>query len=179
MLSFGSLLMAAGAVADDSDASEYSPSGSLCSSLFLWQLGLASNVVVFDVLRAMQGVAAAAALAGGSAALAHAFSLLGKAFGVRLAFGPVLAGFLIGRYGWRSVYLSGSVIGHPGAADWRSAHARIARSKCFRPRLARHDQLLRGLVLPKWRYRLPNPDGSTSSLAGLPPRDNATRLPMA
>lgn len=60
-----------------------------------------SSVVAIDLLRAAQGVGAAAALAGGSAAIAQefdghartkAFSLLGTTFGVGLAFGPVLMG---------------------------------------------------------------------------------------
>nr|WP_246692626.1 MFS transporter [Methylobacterium sp. WL64] len=70
--------------------------------------------------RAGQGVGAAAALAGGTAALAQdfeghartrAFSLLGTTFGVGLAFGPVVTGFLIAGAGWRSIFLVGALVG--------------------------------------------------------------------
>ncbi|MEY2335302.1 MFS transporter [Acidithiobacillus ferrianus] len=79
-----------------------------------------ADIAWLDVLRAVQGIAAAAALAGGSAALAQefdgiartrAFSLLGTSFGAGLAFGPVLAGLLIEHEGWRSVFLSSAVVG--------------------------------------------------------------------
>ncbi|HKT62194.1 MAG TPA: MFS transporter, partial [Burkholderia sp.] len=65
-------------------------------------------------------LAAAAALAGGTAALAQefdgaartrAFSLLGTTFGIGLAFGPVLAGWLIAHDGWRAIFVTGVVAG--------------------------------------------------------------------
>jgi Na+/melibiose symporter-like transporter len=68
----------------------------------------------------MQGVGAAAALAGGSAAMAQefegrartrAFSMLGTTFGVGLAFGPIVAGLLIEYLGWRSIFLTSTVVG--------------------------------------------------------------------
>ncbi|MFX7140458.1 MFS transporter, partial [Acinetobacter baumannii] len=70
--------------------------------------------------RALQGIAAALAMAGGAASLAHefdgeartrAYGLLGTSFGVGLALGPVWAGFLIETFGWRSVFLTGVAIG--------------------------------------------------------------------
>ncbi|RUQ46516.1 MFS transporter, partial [Corynebacterium pseudodiphtheriticum] len=90
MLSFGSLLMAAGTLADLYGRKR----------LFLWGMALfattslllavAPDIFWLDVLRGVQGVAAAIALASGSAALAQefdghartrAFSLLGTTFG--------------------------------------------------------------------------------------------------
>ena len=83
-------------------------------------LGLAPDTIWLDALRAVQGAAAAAALAGGSAALdqaypdqgrTRAFSLLGTSFGVGLAAGPVLAGALLDTLGWRAVFLSSALVG--------------------------------------------------------------------
>ncbi len=120
MLSFGSALMAAGAIAD-----RFGRKRTFMVGLFLFiavslALGLSPDIVWLNLLRATQGVAAAATLAGGSAALAQefhgkgralAFSLLGTTFGVGLAFGPILAGLLVNAYGWRSIFLSGAAIG--------------------------------------------------------------------
>ncbi len=74
---------------------------------------LTHNLFLSGVLRALQGLAAAMILASGSAALAQlydgaqrtrAFSILGTVFGVGLAFGPLLIGFMIDAVGWRGVY---------------------------------------------------------------------------
>jgi MFS family permease len=120
MLSFGSFLMAAGALADAFGRKRLFTIGIALFSIISLALGLAPNILWLDVLRAAQGIAAAAALSGGSAALAQefdgrartqAFSVLGTTFGVGLAFGPILAGLLLDRYGWRSIFLSGAIIG--------------------------------------------------------------------
>jgi Major Facilitator Superfamily len=66
-------------------------------------------------LRGLQGFAAAAAYAGGAAALAQefegserlrAFSFLGTSFGVGLSLGPIASGLMIEAFGWRSVFLT-------------------------------------------------------------------------
>jgi len=104
MLSFGSLLMAAGALADQFGRKRlfiFGLAGFIATSL---AMSLAPSVLVLDLLRALQGIAAAASLSSGSAALAQefdgharirAFSMLGTSFGIGLAFGPLLAGALI------------------------------------------------------------------------------------
>ena len=120
MLSFGSLLMAAGALADVFGRKRMFITGVALFSLFSFALAAAPSVFWIDVLRALQGIAAAAALSGGSAALAQefeghartrAFSMLGTSFGIGLAFGPLLAGTLISTLGWRAVFLSTAIIG--------------------------------------------------------------------
>lgn len=120
MLSFGSFLMAAGALADEFGRKTVFATGVAAFTVVSVVIGFAPTIVWLDVLRGVQGLAAAAALAGGSAALAQefdgaarmrAFSLLGTSFGVGLAFGPVLAGVLIDHYGWRAVFLSSAVVG--------------------------------------------------------------------
>ncbi|WP_312413452.1 MFS transporter [Comamonas sp.] len=111
MLGFGSCLMAAGALADQWGRKRLFLLG--LSSFCLAGLGLvlARSVWQIDLLRALQGVAAAATLAGGTAALAQefvaaqraqAFSLLGTTFGTGLAFGPLLTGWLMERAGWQA-----------------------------------------------------------------------------
>ena len=123
MLSFGSTLMAAGALADQYGRKRVFVGGTIGFALLSSLLVLTPNLLCLDLLRGAQGLAAAAALASGSAALAQefegsararAFSLLGSTFGVGLAAGPLLAGALIAWWGWQAVFLSGTVLG--GAA---------------------------------------------------------------
>lgn len=120
MLTFGSLLMAAGALADQFGRKRVFTIGMALYTVVSVALSLASSVLWLDVLRAVQGVAAAASLAAGSAALAQefdghartrAFSMLGATFGVGLAFGPLVAGALIQTLGWRSIFLTTAAIG--------------------------------------------------------------------
>ncbi|PWC13899.1 MFS transporter [Brenneria corticis] len=113
MLSFGCTLMAAGALADEFGRKKVFIGGVALFALFSLLQALSGSLIGINLLRAAQGIAAAAALAGGSAALAQeftghsrtrAFSLLGSSFGIGLAFGPFLAGTLIAHWGWRSVF---------------------------------------------------------------------------
>lgn len=122
MLTFGSLLMLAGSLADRLGRKRVFAWGVGGFSFCALALGLAPTLPAVDVLRALQGAAAAAALAGGTAALAQefegaaatrAFGVLGATFGLGLAFGPVLAGWMIAHFGWRSVFLTGALAGIP------------------------------------------------------------------
>lgn len=119
MLSFGCFLMAAGTLADEFGRKKIFVLGVAGFALLSLLQSFSNSLLWIDLLRGAQGVAAAAALAGGSAALAQefdgaartrAFSLLGTSFGVGLAFGPFLAGVLIAHFGWRSVFLSATAI---------------------------------------------------------------------
>lgn len=114
MLAFGSLLMAAGALADRYGRRRVFLIGLALFVGFSLALGLAPSIWLIDILRAGQGVGAAAALAGGTAALAQefdghartrAFGLLGTTFGVGLASGPLLTGALIEMVGWRAIFV--------------------------------------------------------------------------
>lgn len=120
MLSFGSLLLTAGALADVFGRKRLFVLGVSCCSVAALAIAGAPSVAWLDVLRGVQGIAAAGALAGGTAALAQefdgsarvrAFSLLGTSFGAGLAFGPVLAGWFIEHLGWRSVFWSSALAG--------------------------------------------------------------------
>lgn len=120
MLSFGSLLMAAGALSDQFGRKRIFAIGVAIFAMVSLALMMAPNVWSIDLLRAAQGVGAAGALSGGTAALAQefhgrartkAFSLLGTTFGIGLAFGPILAGFLIDALGWRSIFMTTAIVG--------------------------------------------------------------------
>jgi hypothetical protein len=120
MLTFGSSLMAAGALADEFGRKRLFVGGVAGLTLLSLALCIAPGVVVIDAIRGLQGFASAAALAGGSASLAQAFrgralmrafSALGTSFGVGLAFGPLLAGILIAHSGWRSIFLIIALVG--------------------------------------------------------------------
>ncbi|WP_372055932.1 MFS transporter [Tistrella mobilis] len=82
--------------------------------------GLAPDILMLDLARAAQGLAAAAALAGGMTALAQtvdgparlrAFSLVGTAFGVGLAFGPIASGAIIDAAGWPMIFALVAALG--------------------------------------------------------------------
>jgi len=120
MLTFGGSLMAAGTLADTFGRKRAFVAGVAAFTLISLLLAGASSILLVDLLRAAQGLAAAATLAGGTAALAQdveghartrAFSLLGTTFGLGLAFGPLLAGVLIEAFGWRAVFLSTALFG--------------------------------------------------------------------
>lgn len=120
MLSFGSLLMAAGTLADEFGRKRVFSLGVALFGLTSLALVFVPSLLWLNLLRGAQGLAGAAALAGGSAALAQAFegrartrafSLLGTTFGVGLAFGPILAGVLVEHAGWRGIFVSGALIG--------------------------------------------------------------------
>ncbi len=120
MLTFGSLLMGAGAWCDVHGRKRLFAIGLMLFTLTSVAQGLAPSVLWLDILRALQGVAGAAALASGSAALAQefegpgrarAFSMLGTTFGVGLAFGPLVAGMLIEAFNWRAIFFVNAAIG--------------------------------------------------------------------
>ncbi|GAB3921721.1 MFS transporter [Mucilaginibacter myungsuensis] len=114
LLTFGSTLMAAGALADNYGRKRLLLSGLGIFGLFSICLSFFVDIVSFDILRAMQGLGAAAAFAGGFASLAQefdgaarlrAFSIVGTNFGIGLAFGPVAAGWLIAHFGWQAIFV--------------------------------------------------------------------------
>lgn len=114
MLTFGSSLMAAGALADSYGRKRVFLAGVAVFAILSLGLAFASSIVWFDVLRAAQGAAAAAAFSGGTASLAQefdgasrirAFSVVGASFGVGLAFGPIEAGLMIAAFGWPAIFI--------------------------------------------------------------------------
>ncbi|KAF0812869.1 Multidrug resistance protein Stp [Andreprevotia sp. IGB-42] len=119
ILAFGSAVMAAGALADRFGRKKMFRNGIIAFGLLSLLQVFAPDLGSLIALRALQGIAAATAMAGGSASLAHAFdgksrthaySLLGTSFGVGLAAGPVWAGFVIEQFGWRGIFLTSTVL---------------------------------------------------------------------
>ena len=157
MLAFGSLLMAAGTLADKFGRKRLFACGVAGFTLSSLALGFAPSIAIVDILRAAQGIAAAAALAGGTAALAQefegrartrAFSALGTTFGIGLAFGPVLAGWLLAQFGWRAIFAASALAGalslafgvprmresrnpHAGRLDWPGLATFTIALTCF------------------------------------------------
>ncbi|RKE20775.1 MFS transporter [Streptomyces sp. TLI_171] len=119
-LTFASIMLAAGSLADLFGRKRMFGGGLavfvLCSLLG----ALAPNILVLDIVRALAGVGAAGVLTAGSAILAQtfdgaarakAFAMLGTAFGVGIAFGPVLSGLEVSSIGWRGMFLSHALVG--------------------------------------------------------------------
>lgn len=115
MLTFGSTLMAAGALADGYGRKRIFLTGAGAFAVFSLALVFAPDILVFDLLRAGQGLAAAGAFSGGMAALAQAFegptrlrafSLVGTSFGAGLSLGPVTSGLTIEAFGWHGIFLA-------------------------------------------------------------------------
>ncbi|MEQ9944213.1 MFS transporter [Pectobacterium aroidearum] len=114
-IAFGSCVMAAGAIGDQIGRKR-------CFVVGLWifvitslLIGLTPNLLLLNLLRAAEGVGGALVLTSATSLLAQefegaertqAFSFLGTAFGVGLAFGPMASGFLIEHLGWRSLYFA-------------------------------------------------------------------------
>lgn len=114
MLTFGSSLMAAGALADSYGRKRVFLGGLAAFLVFSAGLAFAGDIVWFDTLRALQGIGAAAAFSGGMASLAQefeenerlrAFSLVGASFGVGLAFGPIASGLMVEAFGWPAIFV--------------------------------------------------------------------------
>lgn len=119
MLTFGGLLLAAGALADRLGRGRVFLAGTAGFAAATACVCLAPDLLWLDIARGLQGIAAAAALASGTAALAQAwqgpgraraFALLGTTFGAGLALGPLLAGVLLHVAGWRGVFASSGVL---------------------------------------------------------------------
>ncbi|MFS2150695.1 MFS transporter [Rhizobium sp. Rhizsp42] len=113
MLTFGSTLMAFGALADFYGRKRVYILGLTAFAVFSAALAFAPNILALDCLRALQGFGAAAAFSAGMASLAQefegpaqmrAFSVVGASFGVGLAFGPIASGAMIEALGWPSIF---------------------------------------------------------------------------
>lgn len=118
MLTFGSSLMLAGTLADRFGRKRLFLLGSTGFALCSFALTQSPDIISFNLLRGSQGFAGALTLASSMAALAQefdgpertrAFSLVGTTFGVGLAFGPLLCGYLVSHYDWQAVFYAASL----------------------------------------------------------------------
>ncbi|WP_340612045.1 MFS transporter [Xenorhabdus bharatensis] len=119
ILTYGSLMMAGGSLADTYGRKRVWLIGLIMFIVVTFIIPYAPSVLWMDVLRLLQGAAGAVAFAGGVSTLAQvfhgsirtrAFSILGTCFGVALAFGPLAAGWLVDAAGWRWVFLATGIL---------------------------------------------------------------------
>lgn len=113
-VAFSSCVLAAGALSDQYGRKKCALFGLLLFILTSLAMSMASDIGFLIFCRAVQGIGGAFLITAASALLAQefegyerikAFSFLGTSFGVGLAFGPMLAGYMITHFGWRSLYL--------------------------------------------------------------------------
>lgn len=113
ILSYGSAMMVAGSLTDIHGRRRLWLLGLAWFAALSFAVGRAADPVWADLLRLLQGLGGAVAFAAAmsslaplfeGAARARAFSLLGTTFGLGLAFGPWVAGWVVDALGWRWVF---------------------------------------------------------------------------
>lgn len=118
-IAFGGCVMAAGAIGDQIGRKRCFVAGLWIFIVTSLLIGLTPNLLLLNLLRAAEGIGGALVLTSATSLLAQeyegaertrAFSFLGTAFGVGLAFGPMASGFLIEHLGWRSFYFAIALI---------------------------------------------------------------------
>lgn len=119
MMVFGALPLIAGALADRIGRRRVFRAGLVGFVACGLALTQAPGLWAIDLIRGLQGLCAAATLAGGTAVLAQiaeddlrrrAFSLIGATFGIGLALGPVIAGWALELGGWRAVFVTSAAL---------------------------------------------------------------------
>ena len=113
LLTFGSLLLAAGSLADRYGRKLVFTIGTGGFAILSVMLALVPDMTSFNLVRAAEGITAAAAMSAGMAVLAQefdgpkrlrAFSFVGASFGIGLSVAPIASGYLFETYGWRSIF---------------------------------------------------------------------------
>ncbi|MGC1305152.1 MAG: MFS transporter, partial [Caulobacteraceae bacterium] len=108
-LSFASLVLPAGALADRFGRKPVLLIGLAVFTLASFLCGIAPNLAVLVGARALQGVGAALQLSAGLATLSHtfrgeargrAFAFWGSVIGAGISLGPIIGGFITQAFGW-------------------------------------------------------------------------------
>jgi MFS family permease len=118
-VAFGSCVMAGGALADQIGRKRCFVAGLVLFIITSLLIGFAPALLFLDCMRALEGLAGALTLTAASSLIAQefdgheqtrAYSFLGTSFGIGLAFGPLLVGFMIDYLGWRSLFFGTAVL---------------------------------------------------------------------
>ena len=113
------LLLPAGRLGDAADKVALYKLGMVAFAATTILCGLATSMPALLALRFVQGAASAAVQASGPAIIADAVppERRGRAYGITigaiyagLTLGPICAGFLVGHWGWRAVFLVGGAV---------------------------------------------------------------------
>ena len=119
-LTFASLVLPAGSLADRYGRKRMLIAGLAIFSLASFFCGAAPNILVLDVARAFQGVGAALQLSSSLAILSHrfqgaargrAFAFWGAMTGMAIAAGPVAGGLITQHFGWERAFYVNPIIG--------------------------------------------------------------------
>jgi len=111
-LTFGSLLLAAGAIADRYGRKRVFAIATGVFGILSVMIAFSPDMTSFNLIRAAQGVMAAATMSAGMAVLAQefhgpgqlrAFSFVGVSFGVGLSVAPIASAYLFELFGWRCI----------------------------------------------------------------------------
>ena len=125
-LSFAVLLIAAGVLGDRFGSRRAYLAGFFVFTAASLVCGLASNILVLIIARAVQGMGAALLVPSSLALLNHCANgdpklrarmvgLWTAAGGISIAAGPIVGGLLLGPFGWRSIFLVNLPVGVLGA----------------------------------------------------------------
>ncbi len=119
-LTFASLVLPAGSLADRYGRKRMLIAGLTIFSVASFFCGAARNILLLDVARALQGIGAALQLSSGlailsqrfqGAARARAFAFWGAMTGMAIAVGPVAGGLITQRFGWEWAFYVNPLIG--------------------------------------------------------------------
>ncbi|MFB7493327.1 MFS transporter [Streptomyces sp. NPDC056161] len=138
-LSFASLMLAFGALADKFGRRRVFQAGVALFTASAIVCVLANSIILLDIARVTGGLGAGATLTAGSTLIAsrfegaqraRAFAVFGTALGAGLAFGPLISGGMLSAMNWRGVFAIPAVLGlvvtflTPFLMESRNPHAK-------------------------------------------------------